>query len=192
MQECVSKQQQTETEEQAAIRKKTNCDSMMRKRQTETEEQAATCKKTMQECVSKQQQTETEEQAAIHKKTNCDSMMRKRQTETEEQAAKCKKTKWDCMRRKCEEMRQQSLNDSRDCNGEDMTKVIYHATKEAKQFLHRTRDPENPIITGQLFVLYVIVSSLAQKPFTNLPGKTLLLTVKNLVSKVMKSTTKPD
>ncbi len=33
-----------------------------------------------------------------------------------EQAAKQKKTKWDCMRRKCEEMRHQSQNDSRDCN----------------------------------------------------------------------------
>jgi hypothetical protein len=70
--------------------------------------------------------------------------LKKRQTETEEQAAKRKKTKRDCMRRKREEMRQQSRNDSRDCNGEDMTNIIDHATKEAKQFLHRTQDPANP------------------------------------------------
>jgi hypothetical protein len=54
MQECVSKQQQTETEEQAAIRKKIICDSMMRKRQSETDVQGAKRKKTMRECVSKQ------------------------------------------------------------------------------------------------------------------------------------------
>ncbi len=116
----------------------------MRKRQTETDEQGAKRKKTMQEFVSKQQQTETEEQAAMRKITNCDSMMRKRQTETEEQAAKRKKSKQDCMRRKREEMRQRSRNDSRDCNGEDMTNVIDFATKEAKHFLHRTWDPANP------------------------------------------------
>ena len=121
MQECVSKQQQTETEEQAAIRKKIICDSMMRKRQSETNVQGAKRKKTMRECVSKQQQTETEEQVANRKKTNRD-----------------------CLRRKREEMRQQSRNDSRDCNGEDMTNVIDCAMKEAKQFLHRTRDPANP------------------------------------------------
>ena len=44
MRECVSKQRQTETEEQAAIRRKIICDSMMRKRQTETDEQGAKCK----------------------------------------------------------------------------------------------------------------------------------------------------
>jgi hypothetical protein len=47
------------------------------------------------------------------------------------------------MRRKCEEMRHQSQNDSIDCNGDDMTNVIDHATKEAKQFLHRTQDSAN-------------------------------------------------
>ncbi len=41
-------------------------------------------------------------------------------------------------------MRHQSRNDSRGCNGEDMTSIIDCATKEAKQFLHRTRDPANP------------------------------------------------
>ncbi len=41
-------------------------------------------------------------------------------------------------------MRHRFLNDSSDCNGEDMTNVIDHATKEAKPFLHRTQDPANP------------------------------------------------
>jgi hypothetical protein len=41
-------------------------------------------------------------------------------------------------------MKHQSQNDSRDCNGEDMTNIINRATKEAKKFLHRTRDPANP------------------------------------------------
>jgi hypothetical protein len=47
------------------------------------------------------------------------------------------------MRRKREEMRYRSQNDSRDCNRDDMTNVIDCATKEAKQFLHRTQDPAN-------------------------------------------------
>ena len=50
---------------------------------------------------------------------------------------------------------------------------------------------ETPIDIGQLCVLYAIVSLLAQKPFTNLPRKTLVHTVKDLVSKATKSTTKP-
>ncbi len=41
-------------------------------------------------------------------------------------------------------MRHQSQNDSRDCNGDDMKNVIDRATKEAKQYLHRTQDPANP------------------------------------------------
>jgi hypothetical protein len=74
----------------------------------------------MQECVRGQQQTETSDQAAKRKKTDCD-----------------------CKTRKREEMRHRSHNDSRDCNREDMTNVIDHATKEAKQYLHRTRDLAN-------------------------------------------------
>jgi hypothetical protein len=163
----------------------------MRKRQTKTKEQAAKRKKTMCDQYKRQQQTETEEQAAKHKKTMCDRKKRQQRTETEEQAAKRKKTIQDCMRRKPEEMRHQSHNNNRGCNGHDMTNVIDRAMKEAKQFLHRIRDPANPISIGQLCVLYVIVSSSAQKPFTNLPRKTLVHTVEDLVSKVMKSTTKP-
>jgi hypothetical protein len=37
----------TETQEECAKCRKTNCDSMMKKRQTETDEQGAKCKKTM-------------------------------------------------------------------------------------------------------------------------------------------------
>ncbi len=160
---------------------------MTKQRETETEEQGAKRKKTMQECVTKQQQTETEEQGAKHKKTDCDRKTKQRQTETEEQGAKHKKTKRDCMRKKREEMRHQSQNDRRDCYWEDMTNVINRATKEAKQFRIR----QTPICIGQLCVLYAIVSLLAQKPFTNLPRKTLVHTVEDLVSKVTKSTTKP-
>jgi hypothetical protein len=69
---------------------------------------------------------------------------RQRQTEMSDQTAKRKKTDCDCKTRKREEMRHRSQNDSRDCNGEDMTNVIDGATKEAKQFLHRTQDPANP------------------------------------------------
>ncbi len=72
-----------------------------------------------------------------------------------------------------------------------MTNVIDCAMKEAKQFLHRTQDPANPHILGQLCVSYVSVSSLAQKPFTNLPRMTFGHTVEDLVSKVMKSTPIP-
>ena len=71
-------------------------------------------------------------------------MAKQRQTETEEQGAKRKKTDRDFKRRKREEMRLQSQNYWRDCNGEDMTNVIDHAKKEAKQFLHRTWDQANP------------------------------------------------
>ncbi len=91
-----------------------------------------------------EEMTKSDEQGAKRKKTMLDRNTRNRQNETEEQAAKCKKTKRDCMRRKREEMSHRSRNDSRDCNGEDMTNVIDCATKEAKQFLHRTQDPANP------------------------------------------------
>ncbi len=94
--------------------------------------------------MTKQRRTEMEEQGAKRKKTDCDRKTKQRQTVTEEQGAKSKKTKQDCMRKKREEMRLQSQNDRRDCNGEDMTNVIDRAKKEAKQFLHRTQDPANP------------------------------------------------
>jgi len=80
-----------------------------------------------------------EEQGAKRKKTKWDFMAKQRQTETVEQGAKCKKTDCDFKRRKREEMRHQSQS-----NREDMTDVIDCATKEVKQFLHRTQDPGNP------------------------------------------------
>ncbi len=48
------------------------------------------------------------------------------------------------MRKKREEMRHRFLKDGGDCTGEEMTNVINRATKEGKQFLHRTRDSANP------------------------------------------------
>ena len=95
-----------------------------RQRQTKTEEQSDKRKKTICYCMTRQQQTETNKQGAKRKKTDHDYNTRKRQTETEEQAAKQKKLKRDCMRRKREEFRHQSQNDSRDCNGDNMTNVI--------------------------------------------------------------------
>ena len=111
---------------------------MTKQQQTETEEQGANCKKTDCDCKTKQRPTETEEQGAKRKKTIQECVMKQRQTKIEEQGAKRKKTDRDFKRRKHEEMRHQSQNDRRDCNGEDMTNVINRATKEARQFLHRT------------------------------------------------------
>ncbi len=66
-------------------------------------------------------------------------MTKQLQTETEEQGVKRKKTDSDYKRRKRKEKRHQSQS-----NKEDMTNVIDHEMKEAKQFLHRTWDPGNP------------------------------------------------
>ena len=103
------------------------------------EEQGAKRKKTKRDCIAKQQQTETEEQDAKCKKTMQKCVTKKRHTGTEEQGAKRKKNDCDFKRRKCEEMRHQLQS-----NREDMTNVIVRATKEAKQFLHRTKDPGKP------------------------------------------------
>jgi hypothetical protein len=116
----------------------------MRTRQTETLDQAAKCMKTNRDCIMRTQQTETLDQAAKRKKTKRDCMKRQRQTETDEQGAQCKKTDRDFKRRKREEMRYRYQNDSKGCNGDDMTNVIDRATKEVKQFLRRTWDPANP------------------------------------------------
>jgi hypothetical protein len=70
-------------------------------------------------------------------------MKRQWQTETDEQGAQRKKTYCDFKRRKHEEMRHQYQNDSKGCDGDDMTNVIDRATKEATHFLHRTRNPAN-------------------------------------------------
>jgi hypothetical protein len=84
------------------------------------------------------------DQAAKRKKTKQDCMKTQRQTETNKQGTQYKKTDRDFKRRKREEMRHRYQNDSKGCNGDDMTNVIDRATKETKQFLHRTRDPANP------------------------------------------------
>ena len=134
----------TETQEECDKCRKIKCDSMMRKRQTETNQQGTKRKKTNRDHITTKRQNKTDEQGAKCKKTKRDCMMRKKQTETEEQAAKCKKTKRDCMRRKRQEMRHQSQNDSRDCNGEDMTNIIDCATKEAKQFFTQDTGSSKP------------------------------------------------
>jgi hypothetical protein len=133
----------------------------MRTQQTEMLDQVAKFKKTKQDCMKRQRQTETDEQGAQRKKTKRDCMKRQRQTETNEQGTQRKKTDHDFKRRKHEEMRHRYQNDSKGCNGDDMTNIIDRATKEATQFLHRTRDPANSISIRQLCVLYVIVSSWA-------------------------------
>ena len=68
----------------------------------------------------------------------------KRETEADDQCAKHKKTDRDSKRRQSEEVRHQLQNYRNDCNKQDMTNVINCATKEAKQYLHRTQDAENP------------------------------------------------
>jgi hypothetical protein len=90
------------------------------------------------------QQTETLDQAAKCKKTKRDCMKRQWQTEIDKQGTQRIKTDRDFKRRKCEEMRHRYQNDSKGCSGDDMANVIDRATKEAKQFLLRTRDPANP------------------------------------------------
>ncbi len=140
-----------ETQEESAQRRKINCECMKRKRLFETQEESAKRKKTIQEYMTKQWQTETEEEDVKRKKTKRDCMAKQRQTETEVQGAKRKKTKRDIMRRKREEMRHRFLKDGGDCTGEDMTNVINRATKEAKQFLHRTRDPANPTVLCPIY-----------------------------------------
>ncbi len=52
----MTRQQQTETNEQGAKRKKTDHDYMTRKRQTETEEQAAKQKKTKWDCMRRKRE----------------------------------------------------------------------------------------------------------------------------------------
>jgi hypothetical protein len=109
----------------------------------------------------------------------------------EEQGAKRKKTIWDCVRRKCEEMRHRSQNDSIYCHGEDMPNVIDPATKEAKQLLHRTQDPKNPHKHGATVCIICDHFIIGTESIHKLTKETLVHTVKDLVSKVMKSTTKP-
>ena len=116
-----------------------NCECMKRKWLFQTQEESAQPKKTRRDCMAKQRQIETEEQGTKRKKNKQNCMAKQRQTETEEQGAKRKKAVSDYKRRKREETRHQSRS-----NKENMTHVIDPAMKEAKQFLHRTRDPGHP------------------------------------------------
>jgi hypothetical protein len=186
------KKQLFETQEESATRKKTMRECVTKQQHTEMEEQGAKRKKTIRESVTKQQHTETEEQGAKRKKTMRECMTKQQQTETEKQGDKRKKTNQDCLRRKREEMRHQLQNDRRECNGEDMTNVFDRAMKEVKTNYTGHKIQQTPICIRQLCVLYAIVSLLAQKPFTNFPRKTLGHTVKDLVSKVTKSTTRGE
>jgi hypothetical protein len=133
-----------ETPEENTQRRDNDRDRKTRKRLFETPEDSAKRKKTDCDRKTKQRQSETVEQNAKRNKTDRDRKTKQRQTETVEQGAKRNKTKRDCMRKKREEMRHQLQSDRRDCNGQDMAIVIDCATKEAKQYLHRTQDPANP------------------------------------------------
>jgi len=127
------------------------------------EKQGAKRKKKMQECVTKQRHTETEEQGDNRKKPDCDFK-----------------------RRNCEEMRHQSQS-----NREDMTNVVDNATKEAKQFLHRTQDPGNPHRHRTTVCILCNRFIIGTETIHKLTKKILVHTVKDLVSKATKSTTKP-
>jgi hypothetical protein len=50
----------------------------------------------------------------------------------------------------------------------EMTNAIKCSMKKAKQILHRTQDPTNLTVIGQLCALYVIGLLLAQRQFANL------------------------
>ena len=133
-----------ETQEDSTRRRKINCEYIKRKRLFETQEESDQRKKIIRDCVAKQRQTETEEQGAKRKKTKRDFMAKQRWTETEEQGVKRKKAERESKKRIREEKRHKTENERRDCNREDMSNIIDRSTKEAKQFLHRTRDPANP------------------------------------------------
>ena len=106
------------------------------KRHVETQEAYSQRVKINWEHIKRKRLFETQEERNQHKKIRRDCMAKQRQTETEQQGAKRKKTDRESKRRKREE--------GRDSSVEDMSKIIDHATKEAKQFLHRTQDLGNP------------------------------------------------
>ena len=106
------------------------------KRHVETQEAYSQRMKINWEHIKRKRLFETQEERNQHKKIRRDCMAKQRQTETEQQGAKRKKTDRESKRRKREE--------GRDSSVEDMSKIIDHATKEAKQFLHRTQDLGNP------------------------------------------------
>ncbi len=79
-----------------------------------------------------QRQAETEEEAALARERDRISKMNQRQAETEEQAALARE--------------KDKLRKSRSENQDgDMENVINHSMKESLKYLHRTKDPENPL-----------------------------------------------
>ena len=78
-------------------------------------------------------QEENQEESDQHRKINCECMKRKQLFETQEESVKRRKTDSDSKRRK------------RDTEGDEQcAKHNNRATMEAKQYLHRTQDAENP------------------------------------------------
>ena len=135
---------QEENQEESDQHRKINCECMKRKQLFETQEESVKRRKTDSDSKRRKRDTEGNEQCAKRNKTKRDYMRRKRETEADDQCDKRKKTDRDSKRRQREEMRHQLQNYRRDCNKQDMTNVINRATKEAKQYLHRTQDAENP------------------------------------------------
>jgi len=125
-------QRQAETEEQAALAREKHRLAMKNQRQAETEEQAALAREKHRLAMKNQRQAETEEQAALARERDRISKMNQRQAETEEQAALARE--------------KDKLRKSRSENQDgDMENVINHSMKESLKYLHRTKDPENPL-----------------------------------------------
>jgi hypothetical protein len=125
-------QRQAETEEQAALARERDIISKMNQRQAETEEHAASARERDRISKMNQRQAETDEQAASARERDRISKMNQRQAETEEQAALARE--------------RDKLRKSRSENQDgDMENVINHSMKESLKYLHRTKDPENPL-----------------------------------------------
>ena len=127
-------QRQAETEKQAALARERDRISNMNQRQAETEEQAALARERDRISKMNQRQAETEEQAASAKEKHRLARKNQRQSETEEQAALAK-----------ERDRMRKLHSKSENQDGDMENVINHSMKESLKYLHRTKDPENPL-----------------------------------------------
>jgi len=127
-------QRQAETEEQAALAREKHRLAMKNQCQAETEEQAALAREKQRLEMKKQRQAETEEQAALAREKHRLSQHFKRHAKTHEQAA---------LARERDKLRKlQSRSDDQDG---DMENVINQSMKESVKYLHRTKDPENPL-----------------------------------------------
>jgi hypothetical protein len=128
---------QAETEEQAALAREKHTLAMKNQRQAETEEQAALARETHRLAMKNQRQAETEEQAALAREKHRLAMKNQRQAETEEQAALVRERDKFAKKRKL-----QYRSENQDG---DMENVINQSMKESLKYLHRTKDPENPL-----------------------------------------------